>query len=154
MAPSRSWSITNRRERIGNAVSRRSTGGRRSDVPGRRRSTTVSPPHAWHGSPSRFSNVPLNSVQRVSPQLRHLTASIGEPSTIREGVRRFLGGESISDLRKDLSRRGITTPLGNPWQTYPLATVLASARIAGWRDTPARHNTRRSVGTPFLASKT
>lgn len=56
-----------------------------------------------------------------------------EADVIREVADRWLGGESLSALCRDLTSRGILTPAGKPWQYARLRQMLAGPRIAGIR---------------------
>lgn len=56
-----------------------------------------------------------------------------EAEVIREVAERWLAGESLSALCRDLTTRGITTPAGKPWQYARLRNMLAGPRIAGIR---------------------
>lgn len=57
-----------------------------------------------------------------------------EAEVIREAVRRTLDGESLRQIATDFNRRGIPTALDRAWHASPLAQILRSARIAGYRE--------------------
>jgi DNA invertase Pin-like site-specific DNA recombinase len=57
-----------------------------------------------------------------------------EAAIVRELVRRFLAGESISGLTKDLNARKVPTVSGGPWRTCTVRQILQSPRIAGLRE--------------------
>ncbi len=56
-----------------------------------------------------------------------------EALVVRELAERFLAGESLPALAKDLNERGVPTVYGGAWRTTSVRTLLASARIAGLR---------------------
>ncbi|HVX71001.1 MAG TPA: recombinase family protein [Mycobacteriales bacterium] len=56
-----------------------------------------------------------------------------EAEIIREIAARWLAGESLSSMCRDLNQRGITTPADKPWQYARLRSMLAGPRIAGIR---------------------
>src|ERR1700733_1085840 len=68
-----------------------------------------------------------------------------EAEIIRECARRVLGGEGLRGVCTDLNERGIPTSAGGQWSTASLAIMLASARIAGYREhrPKAEHQTKR-----------
>ena len=114
------------REPLPTSRSLRSRTCLRGKFPGRRRSTTVSPPHAGHGSSSRCSTDPANRLHRVSPHVRHRTAYTNqEPSRVevaecnRAGLREDLhpGGVRIAPTLVEgrvlaMLRIGLRTPEG------------------------------------------
>ena len=57
-----------------------------------------------------------------------------EAKLIREGVARFLAGDTLRGICADWNTRGISTVTGKPWRTQVMRTMLGSARIAGWRE--------------------
>jgi site-specific DNA recombinase len=57
-----------------------------------------------------------------------------EAEVVREAARRVLAGEALASVCRDLNRRGVTTTTGGAWSTTTLSRVLASGRIAGWRE--------------------
>jgi DNA invertase Pin-like site-specific DNA recombinase len=63
-----------------------------------------------------------------------LTVREDEAEVIRELVRRYLAGESLSGLVNDLNRRGVATSTGGPWKRTVVRDILRSARIAGLRE--------------------
>jgi hypothetical protein len=56
-----------------------------------------------------------------------------EAAVILEVAERWLAGESLSALCRDLTKRGVRTPAGKPWQYARLRQMLAGPRIAGIR---------------------
>lgn len=56
-----------------------------------------------------------------------------EAAVILEVAARWLAGESLSALCRDLTKRGVKTPAGKPWQYARLRQMLAGPRIAGIR---------------------
>lgn len=56
-----------------------------------------------------------------------------EAAIIREFAKRWLAGETLMALTRDLSARGILTPVGKPWQYARLRAMLSGPRIAGIR---------------------
>ena len=54
-----------------------------------------------------------------------------EADVVREIFQRYCGGESLEDLRRYLSRRGILTRLGNEWSKMSLAHVLHNPIYVG-----------------------
>ena len=52
---------------------------------------------------------------------------------ILEMAERWLAGESLMALCRDLKSRGINTPAGKPWQYARLRAMLSGPRIAGIR---------------------
>lgn len=65
-----------------------------------------------------------------------------EAEVILDCAHRWLGGESMLSLCRDLEDRGITTTAGKPWQHGPLRTMLCGPRIAGIRT----HNGKEHKG--------
>jgi hypothetical protein len=63
-----------------------------------------------------------------------MTIVPAEAEIIREAARRFLAGESLSSICRDLEARDVRTPGGNHWQPRTLRRLLASARISGRRE--------------------
>lgn len=63
-----------------------------------------------------------------------VTVRAEEAVLIREAADRVLAGDSIRGIASDWQHRRITTPTGKPWQPSPLKRMLASGRIAGWRE--------------------
>lgn len=63
-----------------------------------------------------------------------VTVRPDEAAIITELVKRFLEGESLRSLVRELDRRGIRTPTGSPWTSSPLRRLLISGRIAGLRE--------------------
>ncbi len=56
-----------------------------------------------------------------------------EAEVIREVADRWLGGETLMSLCRDLDRRGVRTPADKAWQYARLRAMLAGPRIAGIR---------------------
>lgn len=56
-----------------------------------------------------------------------------EAEVIQEVAERWLAGEGLSALCRDLDARGVKTPAGKPWQYTRLRQMLAGPRIAGIR---------------------
>ena len=57
-----------------------------------------------------------------------------EAVVIRECVKRFLAGESIRSICRDLNERRVPTVTGGPWKTQTLTRLLGSPRISGERE--------------------
>ena len=57
-----------------------------------------------------------------------------EAEVVSECARRFLAGESINSITKDLNERGIASSTGKAWSTQVFRRMLASARISGRRE--------------------
>jgi site-specific DNA recombinase len=75
-----------------------------------------------------------------------------EAEVIREVMRRFLAGQSLNVIAKDLRARGVTTTNGGNWTPSRLSRTLACGRIAGWRDKAIREGAgERTRTTEFLA---
>jgi site-specific DNA recombinase len=56
-----------------------------------------------------------------------------EAPIILEVAERWLAGESLMALCRDLDSQGVTTPAGKPWQYARLRAMLSGPRIAGIR---------------------
>lgn len=56
-----------------------------------------------------------------------------EAATVHELAGRWLAGERMRALARDLNERGITTTRGNPWTHINLKKMLLSPRLAGIR---------------------
>jgi site-specific DNA recombinase len=63
-----------------------------------------------------------------------VTIRASEAAVIREVAGRFLAGESIHSLCRDLNTRRIATPTGGTWKSQTLSRMLKSARISGQRE--------------------
>jgi DNA invertase Pin-like site-specific DNA recombinase len=57
-----------------------------------------------------------------------------EAEVVRELVDRYLAGESLAGLCRDLNRRGVPTAMGGRWKFPTLRGLLVSSRIAGLRE--------------------
>lgn len=66
-----------------------------------------------------------------------------EADVILKTAERWLEGESLSALCRDLTSRGVLTPMGKPWQYARLRAMLSGPRIAGIRT----HNGVETKGT-------
>lgn len=62
-----------------------------------------------------------------------LTIRETEAEIVREAADRYLGGESLRTIARDLNDREVTTASGKTWRTTSLRTVLSGPRIAGLR---------------------
>jgi site-specific DNA recombinase len=66
-----------------------------------------------------------------------------EADVILKTAERWLSGESLSALCRDLTEQGVMTPKGLPWQYARLRAMLSGPRIAGIRT----HNGVETKGT-------
>jgi DNA invertase Pin-like site-specific DNA recombinase len=62
-----------------------------------------------------------------------MTVREAEADLVREGVRRYLAGESMRGISVDWNSRGVLTAGGGTWNVSVLRTVLANPRYAGLR---------------------
>lgn len=62
------------------------------------------------------------------------TVRESEAAVIRECVKRFLAGEAIRSICRDLNEREVPTVIGGPWKTQTLTRLLGSPRISGERE--------------------
>jgi DNA invertase Pin-like site-specific DNA recombinase len=62
-----------------------------------------------------------------------LTVVEGEAEEVRSLARRFLAGESLTSLARELNARGVPTASGAKWTGTGLRLVLTSPRVAGLR---------------------
>jgi DNA invertase Pin-like site-specific DNA recombinase len=77
-----------------------------------------------------------------------------EADHIREAARRALAGEGLYTIVVDFYRRGIFTVTGAPFSTSTLARILASARIAGYREhRPRSRSATQRVRTGEITAK-
>ena len=63
-----------------------------------------------------------------------LTVRESEAVVIRECVTRFLAGEALKSICRDLTVREVATVTGASWNPQTLRTLLQSARISGQRE--------------------
>ena len=63
-----------------------------------------------------------------------VTVRESEAAVIRECVQRFLAGEAIRSIARDLNNRGVPTVKGGRWKTPALTRLLGSPRISGARE--------------------
>ena len=63
-----------------------------------------------------------------------VTVRESEAVVIRDCVKRFLAGESIRSICRDLNECGVPTVSGRPWKTQTLTRLLGSPRISGERE--------------------
>jgi site-specific DNA recombinase len=71
-----------------------------------------------------------------------VTVIPAEAKIVRELMRRCLAGTSTGRLCRELTARGVPPPGTSPWRSSTLARILQSPRIAGWRQSPHRHQSR------------
>lgn len=74
------------------------------------------------------------SRHRPFGHTRTFTVDPIEGPIVRELAERFLAGESIGALVRDLNARGVTTTGGAPWRYQPMRKLLGQARLAGARE--------------------
>ena len=98
--------------------------------------------------------------QRIYDRPNGRTRSCGEDLVpeetehIREAAQRILAGEGLFTVAADFYQRGIFTVTGKPFSTSTLARVLASARIAGYREhRPRSRSDTRRVRTGEITAK-
>lgn len=57
-----------------------------------------------------------------------------EATLIREAMGKVFAGESIRGIALDWKRRGVVTPLGNPWHPVALRAMLIGAQLSAQRE--------------------
>lgn len=62
-----------------------------------------------------------------------ITVRPSEAARIQEAAARLLAGDTLGAICRDWAADGVTTPLGNTWQTSALRRVLEAPRVAGMR---------------------
>jgi site-specific DNA recombinase len=67
-----------------------------------------------------------------------------EVAVIRECVKRIIGGEGITNLARELNKRGVATASGAKWRAGNLSMMLTNKRRVQWKDT--EHGTRNHKG--------
>jgi site-specific DNA recombinase len=72
-----------------------------------------------------------------------VTVIPAEAKILRELMRRFLAGTPTVQLCRDMNARGVPPTGTRPWHTT-VGAMLQSPRIAGWRQTPNPHQSRRT----------
>jgi len=67
-------------------------------------------------------------------RLDRLVLREDEALVVRELVRRYIGGESLLSLVRDLNARDVKAATGGPWGLASVSRLLRAPRIAGLRD--------------------
>jgi site-specific DNA recombinase len=73
-------------------------------------------------------------VKTADGKLAGLRLRDDEANVIRETVHRFVGGESLLSVVRDLNARGIRSSTGAAWGLNSMSYMLRSMRLAGLRD--------------------
>jgi site-specific DNA recombinase len=73
-------------------------------------------------------------IKTKDGKLDRLVLREDEALIIRELVRRYIGGESLLSLVRDLNARGVKAATGGAWGLASVSRLLRAPRIAGLRD--------------------
>ena len=95
---------------------------------------------AWHaqraqqGAPPSAGTRPFGYARhREGPGPMVWSVDPDEGPVVAEAYARILAGETVTSLRNDLNRRGVTTSAGKAWTTTSLTRVLMSPTVAALR---------------------
>lgn len=83
----------------------------------------------------RAKRIALGEVECDVPGCKHdgITVVEHEAQIIREVAGRYLGGEGLRAIARDLNSRGVTTSTGREWIDTTLLNLLTNPRLAGLR---------------------
>jgi DNA invertase Pin-like site-specific DNA recombinase len=88
----------------------------------------------YGGGPRPFGYTRIYSGEGSRRKIVADEVNEAEAKIVRECARRFIDGESIYSIVRDLNNRGIRTSTGRAWTHQAMTYLLGSGRIGGMRE--------------------
>lgn len=88
----------------------------------------------WHGSNAPYGYAYARDA--VGTPIRGATLEVlhEQAQVIKEAAGRFLSGENVPSIIRDLNERGVPSPRGGQWTVATMRSILVSPTSAGLRD--------------------